>query len=131
LTPNRQAAPVPQSTIAAKIHQPLNVHGDFTPKITFDRKLGNLIPQFVHLSVSYIFDLGGGCDPDRRTNLARPGATDAVNGRQCDFGMLMIWDIYSSNTSHTLFLRKIFNYNHLNGTCPTNPGAVCVLDRCK
>jgi hypothetical protein len=111
LAPHWQAAPVPQSTITTKIHQPLYIHRNFTPKIAFDRKFRDLIPQFVHLGIGYIFDLRGGSNPGSRTNLARPGATNAVNGRQRDFGVLMIRDIYSSNTGHTLFLRKILDYN--------------------
>jgi hypothetical protein len=111
LTSHWQAAPVPQSTIATKIHQPFDIHRNFTPKVAFDRKFRDLIPQIVHLDIGHIFDLRGGGDPGGRTNLARPGATNAVNRRQRDLGMLMIRDIYSGNTGHTLFLRKILDYN--------------------
>jgi hypothetical protein len=33
-----------QTAVAAKIHQALDVHGYFTPQITFDRKFGHMIP---------------------------------------------------------------------------------------
>jgi hypothetical protein len=100
-----------KSAITAEIHQPLDIHRDFPPKITFDRELRDLIPKFVHLGVGHVFDLGRGANPGRSTNLARPGAAYAINRRQRNLGMLMIWDIYSSDTGHTLFLRKIFDYN--------------------
>jgi hypothetical protein len=70
-----------------------------------------LIPKFIHLGVGHVFDLGRGANPYRRTNLARPSAAYAINRRQCDLSMLMIWYIYSSDTGHTLFLREIFDYN--------------------
>jgi hypothetical protein len=100
-----------QSTIAAEIHQPFNIHRDFAPKITFDGKLRDLVPQLVQLRVGDIFNFGGNCNSGCRANLARAGATNSINGCQCDFGMLMIRDIYSSDTGHTLFLQKFFNYN--------------------
>src|SRR6266581_5129800 len=36
LTAHRQAASVTQAPVAAEIHQPLDVHGDFTPQIALD-----------------------------------------------------------------------------------------------
>jgi hypothetical protein len=93
-----------ETAIATKIHEPLDIHGYFTPQITFDCKFGHIIPQLIHLSICDILDLGRCINARRRANLARPGATYAVNRGQRDFCMLMIWDIYSSDTGHTVFL---------------------------
>src|SRR5918998_3808708 len=44
LSPNRKSAPVPDAAIAADIHQPLDVHGDFSSEraLHFDRALDHL-----------------------------------------------------------------------------------------
>src|SRR5262249_27398158 len=36
LAAHREAAPVAQAAIAAEIHQPLDIHGDFAPQIALD-----------------------------------------------------------------------------------------------
>src|SRR5947207_15451552 len=36
LTAHRQAAPMAQAPVAAEIHQPLDVHGNFAPQIALD-----------------------------------------------------------------------------------------------
>jgi hypothetical protein len=95
-----------ETAIATKIHEALDIHGYFTPQITFDRKFGHVIPQLIHLSIRDILDLGRCINTGRRANLPRPSATYAINRSQCDLGMLMIWDIYSSDTGHTVFLKN-------------------------
>src|SRR5262249_46798220 len=39
LSAHRKAAPVAQAAIAAEIHQPLDIHGDFAPQIALDYRL--------------------------------------------------------------------------------------------
>src|SRR5215470_15631662 len=36
LAADRQSATVPQPAVAAEVHQPLDIHGDFAPQVPFD-----------------------------------------------------------------------------------------------
>jgi hypothetical protein len=88
-----------------------------------------MVSQFIQLRVSYILDLCGYVNTHRRTNLACPSAAYAVNRSQRDFCMLMIWNIYSSNTSHTNTLQiKFMNYNSQSYIYSINLGAAYAVD---
>jgi hypothetical protein len=65
--------------------------------------------------------------------LARSGATDAINGSQRDLGMLMIWNVYSSDTGHTLFIpEKCCNKDFSKAfKCRFSLDAACAWDLCK
>src|SRR5512139_1504648 len=58
LTAARQTATMTQATIATQIHQALDIHGDFTTQITFNREFANLITQLLHIGVTNVFDFG-------------------------------------------------------------------------
>src|SRR5512137_1712320 len=97
-----------QTTIATQVHQSLDVHGHFATQIAFHRELGDFVAQLFHIGIADVLDLGGGDHSGGSTNLLRASAPDTVDRSQCDFGMLMIWNVYTGNTSHaaTLFIQK-------------------------
>jgi len=46
---------VPQSPVCAKIHQPLDVHGDFSPEITFNLEvLIDYLPDAAYLLIGQV-----------------------------------------------------------------------------
>src|SRR5215469_2974882 len=55
LPAHREAAPVAQAAIAAEIHQPLDVHGDFAPQIPLDDIIAiDHFTQLQHFLVSQL-----------------------------------------------------------------------------
>src|SRR5574343_1126031 len=58
LTTARQTLAMAEATVAAKIHEALDVHRDFTTQIALDGELGDFVTQTFHVSVGQIFDLG-------------------------------------------------------------------------
>src|SRR6516164_4381853 len=82
LAADRQPAAVTQPTIAAEIHQPLDVHGDLTPEVAFHHIV--MIDDFANLQHLLIGQLGhapgiGNSDfPHDFTGLFRPNAVDIL-----------------------------------------------------
>jgi hypothetical protein len=97
-----------QAAIATQVHQPLYIHRNFSTQITFHRKFGDLIAQLIHFRISEIFYFGGGVDSDSGAYFTRPSVTDTIDRSQCDYSVLMIWNVYPCNTSHatTLSFKK-------------------------
>src|SRR5574343_303409 len=95
-----QALAMAEATVAAKSHEALDVHGDFAAQVTFDGELSNFVTQTLHVSIGQIFDLDRTRNTGSVTDFLCTGTTDAKNGSQCDFGMLMVGNVYPSNTSH-------------------------------
>src|SRR5271165_857426 len=56
LSTNRQAAAMSQSPVAPKIHQPLDVHGNLTPKVALDHVVA--INDFANLKHFLVGQLG-------------------------------------------------------------------------
>jgi hypothetical protein len=100
LTAARQTLAMAEATIATQIHETLDVHGDFSTQITLNGELGDFVTQAFHVCVSQIFDFGRTRHTSGITDLLCAGATDTENGSQRDFGVLMVGNIYPSNTSH-------------------------------
>ena len=101
-----------ESTIATKIHQALDVHCSFTTQIAFNRELCDTFAQSLHLGFRQVLDLGILGNASRVTYFSGRGATDAKNGSQRDHRVLMIRDVYPSNTSHSQYPeRETKNYN--------------------
>jgi hypothetical protein len=103
LAPDRQAATMPQAPVRSQIHEPLDVHGDFTSKITLDLErpidnltdlgsfhLGELIRIEARIEVAFLDDLLGACP------------TDPMDVRQRNLKSLIFRQVNSSNTSHDL-----------------------------
>ena len=104
LAANRQALAMTQAAIAAKVHQTLDAHRDFTAQIAFDNKLADFVTQLFQLVVVQIFDLLVGRYTRLDANFFCAWTADAVDRSLADHGVLMVGDINPCNTCHSLFL---------------------------
>src|SRR6056297_103614 len=100
LAANRQAATVAQAPVTSEVHQALDVHTDFTSKITFDAESGNGITQLLLVGLGQFPNFQVGSDRALLADLQRAGAADAVNLGQRDPGVLVGLQINACNTSH-------------------------------
>src|SRR4029079_11821604 len=57
LPADRQALAVAHAAVAAQVHQALDAHRHFAPQVAFDRELGNVLAQLVHLRVGQVLNL--------------------------------------------------------------------------
>ncbi len=100
LTTHGQAATMAEATIATQIHQALDVDGDLATQVTLDGELANGFAHLLQVSVGQILDPLVVGNARSITNGARGGATNAVNRREADFGVLMWRNVNTSNTCH-------------------------------
>ena len=64
LPSDRQIAPMAQTTITTKVHQTLDVHGNFAPKIAFDLVIPvDRLADLQHISVGKLIDATLGRNP--------------------------------------------------------------------
>src|SRR3569623_1892695 len=106
LTAHRQTTAMTQATIAAEVHQTLDVHGDVATKIALDLALADFGTQGFDLRLGQLFDLGFRRDTCRLTDLTGTGATDAVNGGQGNACVLLDRNIDPSYAGHSNTLLK-------------------------
>lgn len=95
---------MPDTTVATEVHQALDAHRDFPAQITLDRELADFLPQTIHVCLGKVLDLRRATDTSRIANLLRTRSTNAVDRSQRDLGMLMIRNVYASDTGHVLTL---------------------------
>jgi hypothetical protein len=95
-----QATPMPDTSVAAEIHQAFDVHGNFPPKITFNGILGHGRANGIDLFFTQLKDLFMGFDAGFSTNVGSAGTSDTINRCQCDHRVLTIRDVDSCYTSH-------------------------------
>jgi hypothetical protein len=100
LTANWKTTAVTETTVAANVHQTLDVHGGLTAQVTLDRENADLVANFLKFSVAEVFNLFGVVDATSLADLASAGATDTENCRQADFGVLVRRNVDACNTSH-------------------------------
>src|SRR5665213_1734313 len=121
LTAHRQALAVPQSAIAGQVHQPLDVHRRFAPKVAFDLIVAiDGLADVDHFLIGELVDPPAVLDADPADDLARLGLTDAVNVLQRDDDALVGRNVDACDTGHAAFLLVTpitVSYTHL--TLPT------------
>jgi hypothetical protein len=100
LTAHGQPPAMAESAVATNVHQSLDVHGRLTTQITFDSELSDLIPDFLQITISQVFDLFGISNATGLADFASAGATDTKNGGQANLGMLLRRNIDASDTCH-------------------------------
>jgi hypothetical protein len=100
LTAHGQSTAMAKPAVAANVHQSLDVHGRLATQVTFDCELSDLIPDFLEITISQVFDLFGISNATCFANFASAGATDTKNGGQANLGMLLRWNIDASDTCH-------------------------------
>tara|TARA_B100000315_G_scaffold254178_1_gene294640 strand:- start:2366 stop:2704 length:339 start_codon:yes stop_codon:yes gene_type:complete len=102
LPTNRKTAPMAQTAVAAEIHQALDVHRSFAPKIALDLKTlidrvtdtrNLVIGQFVHPAFERNFHL--------LADTLGAGAADTENIGQRYFNSFLRWYIDASDSSQS------------------------------
>jgi hypothetical protein len=92
------------STVAAKVHKALDIHGYGTTQITLNGELSNLCAKGFDFGLRQLSDLGVRLHSSRLTNSVRGRPTDTVNRRQCNHCVFLIRYINPGYASHESFL---------------------------
>src|ERR1017187_1310328 len=100
LATHRQATTMTETTIAADVHQTLDVHGGFAAQIAFDCELCDLVANFFQIRVRQILDLLGVLNTACFANLASACTSNTENGGEANFRMLLRRNINTSDTCH-------------------------------
>ena len=90
-----------QTTVAAKVHQTLDVHLRITTQVTFNGVV--LVDEFADLqdfSVRKFVDTTGGIDANSFANSSCGGVTDTGDICEGDWNPLCSRDVYAGNTCH-------------------------------
>src|SRR5690554_5609995 len=95
-----EVAAVADTTVAAEVHQALDVHADFAAQIAFEGQLRNLTAQRVELLLGQIANLGGWRDSGGRAQRLRRGRTDPIDVAQGNHHVLVVWYVDTGNTGH-------------------------------
>jgi len=101
LAAHRQPATMAQPAIAAEVHQPLDVHRDFTPQVALDAVFAvDQLADPQHLVVRQLVHpalIGDGQPAADFGGLGRP---DAIDVAQADGDALIGWNVHAGNTCH-------------------------------
>ena len=104
LTANRQVAAVAQATVAAQVHQALDVHLNFAAQVALDVQVGiDMFANGQNLGIAQFVHATAGVDVH--------GFTDGLGGRMTDSGDISQGDrdpfrgrdVYAGNTCHVSF----------------------------
>jgi hypothetical protein len=88
----RQALSVPQSAVAAKVHQTLYIHGDVSAEITFDPAFFvNLLSDLSYFGFGQIISPGINIDSGRSENLLGSRLSYPVDVGERNFYPLIFW----------------------------------------
>jgi hypothetical protein len=104
LTAQRQPPTVADATVATQVHESLDIHGQGTTQIAFNRVLGNFTADGLDLNLRQILDLGVRLDAAGVTNFARRGPADTVNGGQRNHRVFLWRNVNPGYTSHEPYL---------------------------
>jgi hypothetical protein len=89
-----------KSTVAAQIHQALDVHADFTAQIALDRETRNGSTNTFHFSIGQIPNLHVFANFRELADFSCSGTSDTVNGSQGNDSVFLIRNIDAGNASH-------------------------------
>ena len=73
---------MPDTAIAAQVHQPLDVHRSFAAEVALDRETRNGGPELRHFRLRQVLDRGLWCNARCLANLFRARIADSENRRQ-------------------------------------------------
>ena len=111
LTAYGQATPVAETTIAADIHEPLDVHIHFRSQLTFNLVfIGDDITDRHHLLLGKVAHRGVEGHLGFSENLTGTRMADTVDMRQRILHRFIAGQIYPGNSSH-----KLSSFLHLTG----------------
>jgi hypothetical protein len=91
---------VTDAAIAAQIHEPLDVHRDFAPQVTFDREAPEELTQLRDFGLAEILDGRSRIDLCGPACLQSAASADAENMRQRNRNVLVDGYVYASDTCH-------------------------------
>ena len=98
---HRQAAPMAQATVAAQVHQPLDVHRNFTPQVALDAViLVDQLAQLQHFVVRKLIDPAVVRNAQLRANVHRVRWADAIDVTEADQHPLVGRNVHAGNTGH-------------------------------
>src|SRR5690554_246775 len=101
-----------EAAIAAQVHQALDVHRHFAAKITFDQEATDSFTQPFHIGFGKVFHLHRASDTGSVTNLLSTRTPDSIDRGKSDLGMLMVGNVYPSNTGHSFTPKsETLNFN--------------------
>src|SRR5580704_429467 len=102
LATDRKAAPMPQPTVAAKVHQPLDVHRRIAAQIALDLVIAvDHFANLQHLLVGELRDPTLVGNSHLAHDFTRLGGTDAVNILQPNQHALIGRNVHSSDTGQS------------------------------
>ena len=106
LTADRQALTVTQATVAADVHEALDVLALLTTEVALDHEVGliDVLADGVNFLLGEVLDTGVRIDVRLRADLAGGGAADAVNVGQTDLDALLAREIDTANTGQRSLL---------------------------
>jgi hypothetical protein len=91
---------VADTSVGTQVHQPLDIHRNFTAQIALDRECRNSCSQVRYLGFGKIFHGRLRFDTGCFTYLLRPGVPNSVYSRQRNHDVLVQRDIYACYTCH-------------------------------
>ena len=93
-----------ETAIAADLHQPLDVHGNFAAQVAFDLQVVvDVVAQLADIILCQILHAGIGVDARGLDDVVGDVAANAVDIRQGDFDALLPGKVDTSNSCHVLF----------------------------
>jgi hypothetical protein len=105
LTADREALAVAEATVAAKVHQTLDIHGNFATKIAFhDVVAVDRLANLEDFGVRQLVNATVGRDADALADFLCELRADPMNVLKCDQNALLRRDIHTSYTSHVRLL---------------------------
>jgi len=105
LTAYRQSLAMPQATVAAKIHEALDVHRHVAAQIAFDFVMFvDVLADFENFGLGALVDALGRRNPGALANLKRVGRPDAKDITQRNMQRLLRRNIHTCNTGHKVLL---------------------------
>ena len=109
LTPDGQAAQMPDASIAFNALQALQIHADLAAKIAFDNvfPILNGMNDLRKLLLGQVLGADTGIDIRPSKNLLRVGGADAINVAQCDFNALVRRNLYTNDACHKLIILAV------------------------
>ena len=103
LTMNGQAATMTQAAIATEIHQPLNVHRNFTPQIALNRELSvNGFADLQNLAVGELIDAPVSRDFDALADLLSEFRANAMDVLERNDSALLGRNVNACDTGHSV-----------------------------
>ena len=101
LATHRKPAAVAKASIAAEVHQALNVHGDIAPEVTLNAvAVRDHLTDANDLLIAELLVGQVGIHLGLLTDLQSRRAADSIDVGQCDPRLLLAWEINSGNTWH-------------------------------